>query len=328
MRRGRRRRQGRCTGGATRILDTASATKDRAGEFSALRCGGTTFLSSIQLPRLRIVQGSSPNSPAFNGGPEWEPHLDRDGEACAYTRVVDGSGWLFLPGLASFRFPTEGGYIEALPESDAPADTITEAYYRVALPMALQATGVGVLHASAVSDARGVHVFCGASRSGKSTLAYALGRRGFEVWADDAVAFTVDGGEIAAIPLPFALRLRPDVAEFFDVPPRAGPQTHGKTETLRHQAADPREIATVSLLERGRTSTIARLSGREALPAVLYHSFYFSLDESSTVRRMGTQFLELIAEVSVFRISLRPGLDALADLLDALEQGVLAPAAA
>jgi hypothetical protein len=43
---------------------------------------------------------------------------------------------------------------------------------------------------------------------------------------------------------------------------------------------------------------------------------------------MGTQFLELIAEVPVFRVSLRPGLDALADLLDALEQGVLAPAAA
>jgi hypothetical protein len=246
---------------------------------------------------------------------------------CAYTRAVDGSGWLCLPGLAFFRFPNEGGYIEALPEEGASARTITDAYYRVALPMALQATGFEVLHASAVSDARGVHVFCGASRSGKSTLAYALGCRGFEVWADDAVAFKVDGGGIAAVPLPFALRLRSEVADFFDVTTGAVRKTNGKFETLRHQAVGPREIASVSLLERGESSTITRLSARESLPAVLYHSFYFSLDDSSILRRMGNQFLELIAEVPLFRVSLRPGLDAVAELLDELERQVLAPAA-
>jgi hypothetical protein len=284
--------------------------------------------SSTQVPRLRIIQGSPPDSPEFAGERGWEPHLDHDGRVCAYTCAVDGSGWLRLPGIAWFRFPIEGAYIEALPEGDTPAHTIEDAYYRVALPLAFQARGHEVLHASAVGDARGVHVFCGASRTGKSTLAYALGRRGFEVWADDAVAFTVQAGGIAAVPLPFALRLRGEVANFFDVPAGTGGEANGKTAMLRHQAAGPREIATVSLLERGRSTTIARLSGRESLPAVLYHSFYFSLDDSSIVRRMGTQFLELIAEVPVFRVSLRPGLDALADLLDALEQGVLAPAAA
>jgi hypothetical protein len=282
-------------------------------------------LSSTQVPRLRVVQGSPPDSPAFAGDLGWEPHLDHDGRVCAYTRAVDGGGWLRLPGIAWFRFPIEGGYIEARPEGDAPADTIEDVFYRVALPLALQAAGHEVLHASAVTDARGVHVFCGASRSGKSTLAFALGRRGFEIWADDAVAFRVQGGGVTAVPLPFALRLRGEVTDFFDVPARTGREGKGKTETLRHQAAGPREIATVSLLERGRSSTIARLSGRESLPAVLYHSFYFSLDDPSIVRRMGTQFLELIAEVPVFRVSLRPGLDALADLLDALEQRVLAP---
>lgn len=284
-------------------------------------------MSYPELPRLRIVQGSPPDPPAF-GDPEWEPRLDHDGRVCAYTRAVDGSGWLYLPGLACYRFTTESGCIEALPERDAPADTIAEAFYRVALPMALHAAGYEVLHASAVSDARGVHVFCGASRSGKSTIAYALGRRGFEVWADDAVAFKADGEEITAMPLPFALRLRGEVADFFELPTGNRRQANGKTEALRHQAVGPREIASVSLLERGPNSTIARLSAPELLPAVLYHSFYFSLDDPSVRQRMSTQFLELIAGVPMFRVLLRPGLDAMGGLLDDLEQRVLAPPAA
>jgi len=279
-------------------------------------------LTSTEVPRLRIVQGTPSRPPAAGGDPEWDAHLDHEGRICAYTRAVDGGGWLYLPGLARYRFPAEDGCIEARPEVDATPDMVTDAYYRVALPMALLAAGYEVLHASAVSDGRGLHLFCGASRSGKSTIAYALGRRGFQVWADDAVAFKVGAGGITAVPVPFALRLRAEVADFFEVPTRKRPQASGKTEALRHQGVGPRDIASVSLLERGRDSTISRLSAPESLPAVLYHSFYFSLRDSSILRRMATQYLELVARVPVFRVSLRPGLDAMPNLLDDLERRV------
>ena len=72
-------------------------------------------------------------------------HLDHEGRICAYTRAVDGSGWLYLPGIACYRFPAEDGYIEARPEDDASPDLVTDAYYRVALPMALLAAGYEVL---------------------------------------------------------------------------------------------------------------------------------------------------------------------------------------
>ena len=268
------------------------------------------------------MQGAPSCPPASGGDPEWDAHLDHEGRICAYTRAVDGSGWLYLPGLAGYRFPAEDGCIEARPEVDASPDMVTDAYYRVALPMALQAAGYEVLHASAVGDGRGLHLFCGASRSGKSTIAYALGRRGFQVWADDAVAFKVGAGGITAIPVPFVLRLRGEVADFFEVPTR-NRQANAKTEALRDQGVGPREIASISLLERGRNSTIARLSASESLPAVLYHSFYFSLQDSFILQRMATQYLELVAGVPLFRVSLRPGLDALADLLDDLERRVL-----
>lgn len=274
------------------------------------------------VPQLRILRRRPPLDVPTVDDLHWELHLDHAGQVCAYTRSLNGANWLYLPRLAWYRFSDRG--VEAFPEEGAPANTVREAFARIALPMALQASGREVLHASAVSGSGGVHVFCGASRSGKSTIAYALSRRGFEVWADDAVAFTAEGGGAVAIPLPFALRLRPEVAHYFGVRRSVRPP-NGKSETLRHQASGRREVASVSLLERGPNVTLDRLSPGDALPAVLYHSFYFSLDDPEVRRRMSTQFLELVAAVPVFRISLPVGLNEIPDVLDDLERRVLTP---
>ena len=232
-----------------------------------------------------------------------------------------------MPGCAHFRFSTKGDEVEAFPDPGVRAERITEIYHRAALPLALQTAGYEVLHASAVSHAGGVHVFCGASHVGKSTIAYGLSRRSFEVWADDAVAFKADAAAITSFPLPFALRLRHDVADFFEEA-RTEKSPNGKTEALRHRGAGPRTIASVSLLERGSDSTISRLSSAGSLPAILYHSYYFSLDDSAVRHRMTDQFLELVARVPLFRVTLRPGLRELGDFLDDLERRVLLPAPA
>ena len=236
----------------------------------------------------------------------------------------EGVSWLYLPGLAYFRLWPGNGYVEAFPEPEASASIVVEAFYRIALPMALQAAGYEVLHASAVSDTTRVHVFCGASRSGKSTIAHALSNRGFRAWADDAVAFSAHDGQATAIPLPFALRLREEVADFFGVH-RPSDHTERKAEVLRGQEGRPLEIASILLLERGPDSSVVRLSGHQALPGVLYHSFFVSLDQAVR-QRMSTQFLDLVATVPVFRVSVGPALDTVAELLDYLERRVLRPA--
>ena len=276
------------------------------------------------VPRLKILETRRSDVSLHPGDVGWEPRLDHDGRVCAYTRADDGKGCVYVPGLASYQFSNGEQFVEALPEGDASANAIAEAFHRVALPMALHSGGYEVLHASAVSNARGVHVLCGASQSGKSTIAHALGSRGLEIWADDAVAFRADDGVITAVPLPFALRLRAEAADFFGVPADVERDASGKFEVLRQQAIGPRPVASVSLLERGQDSIIARLSSPESLPAVLYHAFYFSLDDPSVRRRMSTQFVELIASVPVFRVSLSPKLDAMAGLLDEFQQRVLA----
>ena len=274
------------------------------------------------LPPLTIARGRPRDFPAPDDD-GWESHFDHRGRPCAYTRATTRGGWLHLPGLALYRFEANGAAVEAFQEPGVTAPAVREAYYRLALPMALLAMGYDVLHASAVRQARSVHVFCGASHAGKSTLAHALSRRGFEVWADDAVAFTRQDGTMTAVPLPFALRLRPDVAQFFQ-PAGARPAANGKTETLRHHPAESLRIGSVSVLERGSDSAIVQLPASEALPAVLYHSFYLSLAEQAVQRRMAGRFLELVAGVPIFRVTLGRGLDRIAGLADELERRVLA----
>ena len=149
-----------------------------------------------------------------------------------------------------------------------------------------------------------------------------LGRRGFEVWADDAVAFKAGLRVITAIPLPFALRLRSEVADFFEVPTPAERPANGKTEALRHQAIGRRE----SLRSRCSSEVATRrfpIVGSRVAPGGPLSLLLLLARRSSVRRRMSTQFLELIAAAPVFRVSLRTGLEAMAGLLDDLERRVL-----
>src|ERR671935_59558 len=63
--------------------------------------------------------------------------------------------------------------------------------------------GREVLHASAVITARGVVAFCAVSTTGKSTIAYQFSRRGYGIWADDALAFDGADRGVTALWLPF-----------------------------------------------------------------------------------------------------------------------------
>ncbi len=287
------------------------AAQQPEGNLRRARCRPTRSRTSPRdLPRLRIEQGSPPDFHSFVADPSCEPHLDRSGRICAYTFVHEGVSWLYLPGLAYFRLWPGNGYVEAFPEPEASASTVAEAFYRIALPMALQAAGYEVLHASAVSDTTRVHVFCGASRSGKSTIAHALSNRGFRAWADDAVAFSADDGQATAIPLPFALRLRDDVADFFGVHRPSG-HTERKDGGAARSGRSPTRDR-VDLVARARArlerrpAVGPRGAPRSSLPLVLRLA-----RDQAVRRRMSTQFLELIASVPLFRVSVRPALDTL-----------------
>jgi len=304
---------------------------------------------------------SEPPDITFGSGLQvWRDH---DGAVCAYGHTVGSQHWMHLPGLASFSFDQGVEEVTAIPHGRAqdPAreDLILDTYYRTVLPMALQSRGWEVLHASGILTPRGVVALCGVSGNGKSTMAFGLSQpmafglsqRGWPLWADDAVAFETLETGIRISPLPFSIRLRPEAAAFFErntVPiaeSERGPHTyspaifgasdayHGK-RTVAHANLDRGEaqhvpLAALFVLNRTHDGSdeagvqVRQLSSTQAFLGVLAHAYVFSLQDLTRKQSMMRHYLDLVAQVPVFEISFRPGLERLPAILSEIRRLVL-----
>lgn len=250
---------------------------------------------------------------------------DADGSVCAYGYTSGTERWMHLPGVASFRFPSSGSEVRAIPEPFVRPELIWDTYYRIALPMALQVQGLEVLHASAVRGPHGVVALCATKETGKSTLAYAFGQRGYSIWADDAVPFRTTSEPVQALTLPFSLRLRPASAAFFgrdQVRTDSWAERHSQ-ESLQ---VDPEPLAAVCVLIRaddlrsGEAVEIKCLEGAEAFTSVLAHAHAFSLQDYHRNQQMVRNYLDLVSRVPVFAVKFATGLHHLSAILDAIEQ--------
>jgi len=218
-----------------------------------------------------------------------------------------------MPGLASFRFMATGDVV-AVDRRGAAEARIRDAFQRSVLPLVLQARGLEVLHASAILTDRGVVALCAVKETGKSTIAYALSRRGYPLWADDAVAMQIEERAVRAHPLPFSIRLRPASAAHFGK--KAGP-----APTLQPSAAP---LAALFVLVRDESiaegAMVRRLTAGAALTAILTHAYCFTLADQDRKGRMMEQYLAVIARVPVFEARFGAGLDRLPSILDAIER--------
>jgi hypothetical protein len=226
------------------------------------------------------------------------------------------------PGYATFRFgPSIGeGVVRATHRSGVAPSRIEDTFRRSVMPLALQASGYEALHASAVSTGAGVVAFCGERGTGKSTIAYALTRRGLEQFADDTLVLSVAFGGIDALPLPFAPRLREASARFFDVTSE-GPAS-------RSRRSSPLPLVAVCVLSPSPdalTPVIDTLAGTAAFQALLAHAHCFDPQAPSQRERLLRNYLDLSAHVPVHAVRYAPGLERLDDLLDALLEKIDLP---
>jgi hypothetical protein len=275
----------------------------------------------LRLPRLRIVGGFAAKrllpEPARGPVKRWRDH---GGRVAAYAYRADGAHWMHLPGLATFRFAdlTE---VTAVPEGSVPADRVRDVYQRTVLPFVLQAFGLEVLHASAVVTDRGIAAFCARAKTGKSTLAYGLHRRGYRLWADDTVAFHAGPRAVHAVPLPFQIRLRPASREYF------GPDGHRGQLDERGAAGRPMPLAAVLVLERTGPGPdvgvdLRRLPAGHGLRMVLAHAHSFGEDDPARNRLLVSQYLALVRDVPVFHLRFPSDLERLPQTLDQVEGAV------
>jgi hypothetical protein len=254
--------------------------------------------------------------------PRFEVWRDIQGEISAYSEIRDEHFWMHLPGLASFRFTCCGDEIAAAVTNTVAEERVRDAYRRKVLPMALQVCGREVLHASAVRSAAGVIALCGISETGKSTIAFGLSRRGYPLWADDAVVFEISERGGLAISLPFDMRLEPSAAEAFDLDGTRVSESAGEDDPAPGAQTAP--LVAVCVLRRTDSAapnlSIRRLSSSEAFSAVLDHSCCFSPLGGERKRRMINNYLELAARVPIVQVSFKPGFENLPAILDGIER--------
>ena len=237
----------------------------------------------------------------------------------AYGYTAGGYCWAHFPGAASFRFLPDHGAVVALPDTNGSPDSIEDTYLRAVLPLVLQLRGHEVLHASAVSTPRGLVVLCGVSGTGKSTFAYGLSRRGFPLWADDAVVLDVAAADTGALQVPFRLRLHADAATFFG----------GDAEKQSTAATTPSRSSFHSLLilqpqaESLPLVRISRLAPTAAFVGLLPHAYYFRLSDPARKASMLDRYLRIASSVPTFELRYRPGLGDISTVLDEIEAHIL-----
>lgn len=248
-----------------------------------------------------------------------------DGEPAAYFYPVGADYWAYFPRIGAYQV-SDRGEVVAIPEPSASESLVVEAYRRTVLPQALQFFGCEVIHASAVVADEKIVGFCAYSQTGKSTFAFGLGRRGYPLWGDDALAFETAPDGAVALSLPFEMRLRPESRTYFGVS-RPDPLELSADGRLR-VGEETKPLAALCVLARQGPNeppvvAVRLLGAGEAFSSVLPHAYWTSLVDETRKQRMLRAYLELAGCVPVYEVSVPASLTELPAVLDAVERVVL-----
>jgi len=230
---------------------------------------------------------------------------DGAGRPCAFGGEASGRYWVRVPEVGTYELSPNADEVVASAFASTPPTRLVEAYYGTALPLFAQAAfGYEVLHASAVLVDGAAVAFCAWTGVGKSTIRSGLSRRGFEPWADDALALAPrdsDAGPLVSVFLPFIRRgavVSPPVSE--QVPVRA-----------------------VFLLERIESNLERRViedrSPADTFAALVSHAYRFGSQTPERRRRVVETYLAVSVQAQIFSLGVKHDLDELPQLLDRIE---------
>jgi hypothetical protein len=238
---------------------------------------------------------------------EWRDEL---GRVCMWSTVRAGRPWLVAPGLAAFEL--DGDVVRAIPFEGGCEEAVEDAFWRSVLPLYLEHRGAQVLHASAVAGPCGVVGLCGRAGAGKSTLAWGLCRRGFRLFADDALV-------VASIEPPLALALRGELRLLPEVRERFG--LVGRRITPELEAGTPAPLVLIIALRPAAAGEAApavrRMAAGESFAVLVEHAYVYDLEAGK--RGLSERSLELAGGVPVVEVVRPPTLDGLERTVAAVE---------
>ena len=276
----------------------------------------------MAVPSLVICDFIQPTSPLQTLAAGVEVCYDARGDVLAYCIATNAALRVDLPDFASFYLRYGADQVTAIAHRALTFDVLLRTYQHCVLPLILPAIGTDVLHASGVVGAKGVAAFCGPSGIGKSTVAVGLARRGNVLWADDAVAVDTSQAPPISLPLPFAVRLRPDSAGLFRA--ANGDRSYAPIPQPGLKATPLALLCALRQVDDADTAvTMERLDGAAACKAALSNAYCFSVKNPEAKRRIVESYLTLTASVPVYEIRFRPRFEDLPILLDVIEDLIL-----
>lgn len=282
---------------------------------------------------LRIVDGEAPVlRPGHPAVTSWK---DDRGTDVAYVATMGAWHWIEVKGVGSYRFagkrPAEGLVVEVIPHAGVSREILIDQYFRGVLPYVWHAYGMEALHASAFALAGKTVAMCAERRTGKSTLNFAMAKRGATAIADDAVLLdfgslsspaSTERDPILVRPVPFEFRLRRKSAEHFSTPDKS--QVLVNEDRTAGLAGEAHELSAVILLARQKHGiSIGRVTSSKVFTALLEHALVFSLGEKSRKITTASNYLRLARAVPVFRFGFPKGLEHVEEICERLERFVL-----
>lgn len=192
--------------------------------------------------------------------------------------------------------------------------------------------GSVLLHGSVVAAQNRATAFLGRSGAGKTTLAFAMGQRGYQILTDDTLLVKLIDGKPVIVPSFPVIKLRPDVYAHFGLQattkdPRAYINKRDKHilfTTSHEQEAVPLHHAYVlrrSTAETGPTNRIEPIEGFRKVPALrrqLARPRLWRLisDELASVKQLTT----IASHIHLSSIYINDDLETLPPLLDLVSQ--------
>ena len=268
------------------------------------------------------------------GVPEANIWRDSEGRVCAFLSRSSGDLGICFPNFASYFFAKGEASQECIrivvePAAGTARVQVIDQLKRNVVPLLLQSRGIQVLHASAISFKDGVLGLCGNSFSGKSTLAYALGKRGYEIWTDDSLLISEVHPDVLTLRVPLVTepRLRPDSRKYFGEIERAPLTTTVDVDEFEISLSEPNEAPLKALFLIHRSSEkkqgalwhCNRIRGYPAFKQVLSLASYYDLAESTERHRIAEKCLNVARKVPVYECHYPNGFGFLKDVVDQIE---------
>jgi hypothetical protein len=293
---------------------------------------GAVLSSTEPLPELTSYTHAEPDllitcTNESAAGDKWRWVGASDPSSGSWLAVASGPGGyrLVFDGGGEFIVSVDDRRIISMTRS-ADADTIRHLLIDQVVPLVLAHRGRLVLHASAVETPAGAVALLGPAGAGKSTLTASFGVHGARLLADDALVVDDGGDEWLARPAYAGVRVWPDVAAVLHAgggSPRVAPYTDkrrvGPDEGLAF-CPEPVRLTRIYVLdlEAVERITIAPLSGREAMIAVVGQTFTLDASDTARAARQLDRAHALCRDVAIRRLQYPRRFDVLPDVRAAI----------